>query len=184
MMPSKDRNFMFCDSCGAQNPSRNNFCAKCGARMHASAAKGALPEDISSCERCGHPNTPTSRFCSACSAPLVSDFRVVDEEDYVLVEVRLDHIDFENAKDLSTLTKRLNDQHIIVDLTEVRWIDSTGIGALITLVHRFAHSGQEVKFFGIDSKVMNAIKALQADNVLDVFDTKNELLVSWGFPPI
>ena len=136
------------------------------------------------CERCGHPNAKASKFCSACSSPLVSDFRVVDEDDYLLVEVKLDHIDFENAKDISTLTKNLTDMRIMIDLTDVTWIDSTGIGALITLVHRFAHAGQEVKFFGIDSKVMNAIKALQADNVLDVYDTRNELLVSWGLPPI
>ncbi len=176
--------YVFCDSCGAQNPTGKNFCAKCGARMFMEAPKGTADSDISACEKCGHPNAKMSKFCAACSAPLVKDYKVTNEYDYVLVEFKLDHIDFENQKDLSTLTKKITNQQIMVDMTDVKWIDSTGIGALITLVHRFAHQGQDIKFFGIDAKVMSAIRALQADNVLDVFDTPNEILVSWGLPPL
>ncbi len=183
-MPLADRNYIFCDSCGAQNPTGKNFCTKCGGRMHHVAPAGTARTDISTCEKCGHPNAKTSRFCAACSAPLVSDFKVTDEYDYMLVEINLDHIDFENHKDLSTLAKKLSNQHLVFDLSEVKWIDSTGIGALITLVHRFSRENQELKFFGIDPKVMNAIKALQADNVLECFDSINEILVSWGLPPI
>lgn len=175
---------MFCNSCAAQNPAGKKFCVKCGMRMHHTAPTGADHTDISYCDKCGHPNAKTSKFCAACSNPFVKDFKVTDEDDYVLAEIHLDHIDFENHKDLSTLTKRLTNQHIIFDMSEVKWIDSTGIGSLITLVHRFSREGRELKFFGMTPKVIGAIKALQAENVLEVYDTLNEVLVSWGLPPI
>jgi anti-sigma B factor antagonist len=183
-MPMTERNYFFCDSCGAQNPGGKNFCTKCGARMHAQAPKETAKSDISNCEKCGHPNAMTSKFCAACSAPLAKDFRVIDEGDYMLVEVNLDHIDFENHRDISMITKKLHNPRIILDMTEVKWIDSTGIGTMITVVRRLADEEKELKFFGVDPKVMSAIKALQAENVLEIFESRNEILVSWGFPPI
>jgi anti-sigma B factor antagonist len=152
--------------------------------MFAEAPKETSKDDVSSCEKCGHPNAKTSKFCAACSAPLVKEFKVIDEEDYLLVEMNIDHIDFENHKDISMLTKKLQNPRIILDLSEVKWIDSTGIGTLITVVRRLAEDEKEMKFFGVDQKVMSAIKALQAENIIEVFETRNEILVSWGLPPI
>lgn len=178
------RGFNFCGNCGAQNPAKNVFCSHCGSRIHAAAPAGAASAEIMTCVKCGHPNAKSSRFCAACSSPLVKDFHVSNEEDYVLVEVKLPQIDFENSKDLNTLTKKISNQRILMDLSSVQWMDSTGIGSLITLVHKSTHTRQEIKFIGLTPKVSDAVRALQADNVLDIYDTRNEAIVSWGLPPI
>jgi anti-sigma B factor antagonist len=183
-MAAGGRNFNFCGHCGAQNPAKNLFCSKCGSRVLSGAQAGTVTSDIVCCDKCGHPNTKTARFCAACSTPLVKDFHVEDEEDYVRVEIKIPQIDFENAKELNTLTKRIVNQRILVDLSQVLWVDSTGIGSLITLVHRFSANRQEIKFIGITKRVFEAIRAMQADNVLDIYESANEALVSWGLPPL
>jgi len=178
------RSFIFCGNCGAQNPAKNVFCSKCGSRIYSVAPAGAATADALICEKCGHPNAKSSRFCAACSAPLVEDFSVSDEDDYVNIVIKLPQIDFENAKDLNALTRKITNRRILIDLSHVQWMDSTGIGALITLVHKFGRTGQDIKFIGLTKKVYDAIRALQADNVLDIYETANEALVSWGLPPL
>ena len=49
---------MRCAKCGTNNPSTNNFCAKCG---------NALAKH---CAKCQAENPPTSDFCGKCGAPL------------------------------------------------------------------------------------------------------------------
>jgi class 3 adenylate cyclase/ribosomal protein L40E len=49
---------MRCSKCGTNNPSTNNFCAKCG---------NALTK---TCTKCKAENPPTSNFCGKCGAPL------------------------------------------------------------------------------------------------------------------
>ena len=51
---------MRCSKCGTDNPSANDFCAKCG---------NALAKQ---CGKCKAENPPTSNFCGKCGAPLTS----------------------------------------------------------------------------------------------------------------
>src|SRR2546430_2981970 len=51
---------MRCSKCETNNPSTNNFCAKCG---------NALAKH---CSRCNAENPPTSTFCGKCGAPLTN----------------------------------------------------------------------------------------------------------------
>ena len=51
---------MRCSKCGTNNPSTNNFCAKCG---------NALEKR---CAKCKAENPPTSDFCGKCGAPLTN----------------------------------------------------------------------------------------------------------------
>src|ERR1700730_11377402 len=52
---------MRCSKCGTNNPSTNNFCAKCG---------NAIARH---CAKCKAENPPTSDFCGKCGAPLTND---------------------------------------------------------------------------------------------------------------
>src|SRR5580704_8841993 len=52
---------MRCSKCKTNNPSANNFCAKCG---------NALAK---LCAKCKTENPPTSNFCGKCGAPLTSE---------------------------------------------------------------------------------------------------------------
>jgi class 3 adenylate cyclase/tetratricopeptide (TPR) repeat protein len=51
---------MRCSKCETNNPSANNFCAKCGAAL------------TKPCAKCKAENPPTSDFCGKCGAPLTN----------------------------------------------------------------------------------------------------------------
>jgi len=57
---------MRCSKCGTNNPSTNNFCAKCG---------NALAKH---CAKCQAENPPTSDFCGKCGAPLTNGAGATD----------------------------------------------------------------------------------------------------------
>ncbi|HOC90877.1 MAG TPA: zinc-ribbon domain-containing protein [bacterium] len=179
-----EQGYRFCSECGAQNPAKNKFCAKCGACSVKPQKKAAAEEQSAQCPNCGNLNSTGARFCPACSAPLNPDYDVSNDGDYVHIRIHLKQIDFENSRELSTLTKKIDDPYVIVDMSEIEWMDSSGIGAIVTVVHRFTRNQQQVKFVGIQNKVMTSIKALRADNIIDYYETLNEALVSWGLPPI
>ncbi len=179
-----EQGYRFCSECGAQNPAKNKFCAKCGACSVKPQKKAASQEQSAQCPNCGNLNSTGARFCPACSAPLNPDYDVSNDGDYVHIRIHLKQIDFENSRELSTLTKKIDDPYVIVDMSEIEWMDSSGIGAIVTVVHRFTRNQQQVKFVGIQNKVMTSIKALRADNIIDYYETLNEALVSWGLPPI
>lgn len=175
--------FNFCGACGYQNPRRNSFCSHCGQRIYSAAPTGATQEDIVECPRCGHPNARASKFCAACSSPLDDDFQILDMDDFVVVKLNIEQLDFENHKNLNTISKRIKNEYVIFDLSRVTWIDSTGIGALVTLTNRFMRTQQMVKFIGVTPKVHEAFRALQVDNILDIYDSLNDAITLWGLPP-
>ncbi|HEY6419020.1 MAG TPA: adenylate/guanylate cyclase domain-containing protein [Candidatus Binataceae bacterium] len=51
---------MRCSKCGTDNPSTNNFCAKCGTAL------------AKHCAKCKAENPPASDFCGKCGAPLTN----------------------------------------------------------------------------------------------------------------
>jgi class 3 adenylate cyclase/ribosomal protein L40E len=51
---------MRCSKCGTDNPSTNNFCAKCGNAL------------VKHCAKCKAENPPTSDFCGTCGTPLTN----------------------------------------------------------------------------------------------------------------
>jgi class 3 adenylate cyclase len=49
-----------CDACGADNPTANRFCGRCGVSL------------VATCPACGQANRPPNRFCGQCGAAITS----------------------------------------------------------------------------------------------------------------
>src|SRR5437899_11474556 len=74
---------MRCSKCGTNNPSTNNFCAKCGNALakHCAKWKAENPPTSEFCGKCGAPLTTGAGAAVATSAPRgsASDVRVTPE---------------------------------------------------------------------------------------------------------
>ncbi|MFH1538232.1 MAG: zinc-ribbon domain-containing protein, partial [bacterium] len=169
-MTVEQSGFNFCGNCGAQTPSGKKFCTRCGAPI-----KQAMPtEDILKCSSCGFENPEDSMFCMKCSNSVAQMMIVIEEDDITTVKINTDKIDFENHKELLPTFNKILKSKIVLDLAKVKWIDSTGIGTLVTLTYKAGQSNQVIKLLNVNDKVLESIRMLQVDNVLDIAGSINE----------
>jgi anti-anti-sigma factor len=101
----------------------------------------------------------------------------------IMISLNADEIDFENHSLLQPIFKAVKRKCILIDLSKVKWMDSTAIGTLVSQTYRAARAKQEIKFVGMNKRVFEAVKALSVDNVLDIYPDINAARAAWGLPP-
>ena len=65
---------------------------------------------------------------------------------------------------------------VVVDLGEVGFMDSTGLGVLVACRNRATTLGHKLAIARPQRIVRNALRLVQVDTVIDVFDTLDEAL--------
>ena len=67
-------------------------------------------------------------------------------------------------------------QHIVLDLHEVDFMDSAGLGALIALLKLVSERGGNVKIARLQKQVRTVFEITRAYRVFDVFDSVDEAI--------
>ena len=65
---------------------------------------------------------------------------------------------------------------LIVDLGKVNYVNSSGIGALISAYTSYKKNGGEVKLSGINNNVLNLLAVTKLIDIFEVSDTVNEAM--------
>ena len=68
---------------------------------------------------------------------------------------------------------------ILLDFSKVVWINSTGIGLLITGYHTLKKNGGRMKICSVGPRVESIIMVTQLDRVFDVFEKCEEAVSSF-----
>ena len=63
------------------------------------------------------------------------------------------------------------EEPIILDLANVRYISSLGLGALLTLCRQSVPAGREVRVCGVSDQLMEVLQVCQLDRVVPLFDS-------------
>lgn len=71
--------------------------------------------------------------------------------------------------------------HIIVDLTGVTFLDSTGVGVLVGALKRAREAEGALYFCGAQSRVRRVFEITGLIGALPLFATRNEALEAFGF---
>lgn len=136
------------------------------------------------CGNCGSFVPDHNDFCTKCGLPLSRNFSGKRKDDYYAMYSKAKNIDYTNHSELSFLFERaVREKCVLIDLGNVDFIDSVGIGGLVTLVYKTNRTKQEIKFIIKSENIMKAIRALGVDNVLEIYESEEEARASWGFPP-
>lgn len=67
-------------------------------------------------------------------------------------------------------------KNCIIDLNEVRYISSSGIGVLITVLTKMRNAGGEVYLVSPSEHVKKLLIITKLNNIFNVFDTLDEVL--------
>ena len=67
----------------------------------------------------------------------------------------------------ATLDKKVN--HIVLDLKDVKWMGSVGIGILICCLTTVRHAGGDLKLSGLSKKAKSLLVMTRLNNVFETF---------------
>lgn len=73
-------------------------------------------------------------------------------------------------------TLAVQDSDVVVDLTEVRFIDSSGIGAIVFLYKRLVAQQHNMALVGVKGQPKELLDILKISQSIDVFITLNHYL--------
>lgn len=73
-----------------------------------------------------------------------------------------------------------NGQNLVLNLSEVSFMGSSGIGALLVLVEQFQEQGGSVRFASLSPAVTSVVKLLNLDRFLSIDLTENDALAALG----
>lgn len=98
--------------------------------------------------------------------------------DWWVVRPRAETIDFDSAEDFRrgvVTALDLGERLIAVDLSGVRMVDSTGIGAFVAILKRLDRKGH-LRLFGAQATVLSVLQTVKLGELLPHFVSEEEAL--------
>ena len=99
-------------------------------------------------------------------------------DDIAIIKVPGDHLDADNAKefkeDISELIQQ--EKKVVFDLSELRFVDSSGLGAIISCLRKLNESGGDLKLFGMNKSVRALFELVRLNRLFDILNTKDEAI--------
>lgn len=173
-----------CPNCGKLNAERNKFCSGCGTLLEGTReiveGKDARATSVE-CRACGFRNKPGARRCQSCQAPFAEGYLVSEHRSHAHVAIEFSELDYENHDTFRQIIKRINRSKIAVDMSQITYMDSVGIGTIVSVTNPMYGMGKEKEFhfYGVSSEVMNALQGMSVDKVLDIFPSRESAVQDW-----
>ncbi len=67
-------------------------------------------------------------------------------------------------------------KHVILDFSNVRWINSTGIGELLNSVNRIRKQGGEVYFTALQERLAEYFELIKLNTVFKLYENQEQVL--------
>jgi anti-sigma B factor antagonist len=96
-----------------------------------------------------------------------------------LLEARLDAAAAPHFKASIASLIQAGEETILLDLSEVDFIDSSGLGALVSLLKRMSPAGR-LAVCGLRSAAFNMFRLTRMDKVFPIFPSRAEALTALG----
>jgi anti-sigma B factor antagonist len=88
----------------------------------------------------------------------------------------------ENMELVNAVTElaKENKLNLLINLSKVKWISSTGLGILVSARSRYSKEGGVVKLCNPNSRVLDILTVTRLNMIFDVYPTEVEALGSFG----
>ena len=67
---------------------------------------------------------------------------------------------------------------VLVDMSEIDYVDSTGLGELVGYLQRFAAQGRRLALLRPHTRIVNLLRLTKLDEIFQVFDDETEGITS------
>jgi anti-sigma B factor antagonist len=85
-------------------------------------------------------------------------------------------LDAGNTEDFKSAIRPVLKAHskMVFDLSELRFIDSSGLGAFLSCLRQLSTKGGELKLCGMSKQVYQTFELVRMHRIFDIYSTKNE----------
>lgn len=100
----------------------------------------------------------------------------------VLIRVKEERLDAHNSGELKTQMLNLFEQgknNLVIDLEEVRFVDSSGLGSLVSGFKNASARNGNLKLSGLQPQVKSMFELTRLHRVFEIFNTVDEALASF-----
>lgn len=104
----------------------------------------------------------------------------LDRADAAVVVIPGKELDASNATGLKEELTPVFEQYtcVILDLSELTFVDSSGLGAILSFTRRLALKQGELKLCSLQKPVRALVELVRLHRVLDIFNTREEAVRS------
>jgi anti-sigma B factor antagonist len=92
-----------------------------------------------------------------------------------------EYVNLHDSLDEFALQSRMN---VVIDMTNVPFIDSTGVGALMRALFAFRRRGGRLKFCGLNKRVDDVFYTIDLRNIFHVYDTQLDAVSAFAFEAV
>ncbi len=107
------------------------------------------------------------------------DMRLTAEADVIVVALEGRLTGAADAARLVEAIERLlvqGKKSFLFDLSEISWVDSTGVGALVSIFETVRRQGGATRFAGLNDRLLRIMDVTKLDRVLEIYPTRSEAL--------
>jgi anti-sigma B factor antagonist len=99
-------------------------------------------------------------------------------DDVIVVVLPGESLDASNAKEFKQgMSPLLRAQaKVVFDLEQVQFVDSSGLGALLSCLRQLTTAGGELKLCGMSTPVRNLFELVRMDRIFAIFSTQAEAI--------
>ncbi len=111
------------------------------------------------------------------------DIKHEKKDDVIIVKIdkeRLDSVLAPLLKSELLLLVNEGEKKILIDLSNVSYADSSGLGALLFGLRQLKNMEGQLKLFAANDRVMSLVRIARLDDFLHNFDDKNKAIESFA----
>jgi anti-sigma B factor antagonist len=99
--------------------------------------------------------------------------------------VPVEELDAGNAAEFKRDMAPVLDEHanVVLDLSRLRFVDSSGLGAFISCLRRSNAKGGDLKLAGMTKPVRAVFELVRMHRVFDIHATKEDAIRAFALPP-
>lgn len=99
-----------------------------------------------------------------------------------IIRIKEERLDATVAPELKAqllVHSKKGDSNVLIDLQDVDYSDSSGLGAILFGIRQYRASGMRIKLVNVQPRVLTLIRIAKLDEVVESFDDEDEALASY-----
>ena len=103
-------------------------------------------------------------------------FKTEHLDDITIIEMPMDALDAGNVSEFKTDIAPILDKcdFVVFDMSQVTFVDSSGIGALLSCLRKLNSQGGGLNMYGVVEQVTHLFKLVRIDRIIDIHPTQND----------